>query len=90
MALPEPLALGALDDPDVFGKPHIPPSAHILPTICPQLQISLVVHRDVFLQVRPFSTPDHIAGSNHHFFCGSGSSHVIAKAVITKDDDWDF
>ena len=27
---------------------------------------------------------------NHDFFCGSGSSYVIGKAVATEDEDWDF
>jgi hypothetical protein len=31
------------------------PSAHILPTICPQLHISPVISRDAFMQVAPLS-----------------------------------
>ena len=27
---------------------------------------------------------------NHDFFSGSGSSYIIGKKVITKDEDWDF
>ena len=30
------------------------------------------------------------ADENHDFFSGSGASYVIAKAVITEDDDFDF
>lgn len=30
------------------------------------------------------------ADENHDFFSGSGSSYVMAKAVATDDDDWEF
>lgn len=30
------------------------------------------------------------ADENHDFFSGSGSSYVIGKAEVTKDEDWDF
>lgn len=30
------------------------------------------------------------SNENHDFFSGSGASYVIAKAVITEDDDFDF
>ncbi len=30
------------------------------------------------------------ADENHDFFSGSGSSHVIGKAVVTEDSDWNF
>jgi len=34
--------------------------------------------------------PDQVAGKNHDFFSGAGSSYVIGKAVVTEDEDWDF
>jgi hypothetical protein len=27
---------------------------------------------------------------NHGLFCGSGSSSVTGKAVVTEDEDWNF
>jgi len=30
------------------------------------------------------------ADRNHDFLDGSGSSHVIGKAVVTEDEDWNF
>ena len=64
--------------------------AHPVPTICPQLHISLVIYGDVFTQLDPFSTDVPGADMNHDFLSGSGSSYVIGKAVNTDDEDWNF
>jgi hypothetical protein len=64
--------------------------AHIVPTICPQLHVFLVICRDVFLQVTLISPRHQVVDENHDFFSGSGSSYVIGKAVNTEDEDWDF
>ncbi|WP_343598931.1 hypothetical protein [Mycobacterium sp.] len=37
-----------------------------------------------------FCGSEKVAGKNHDFFSGSGSSYVIGKAVNTEDEDWDF